>query len=361
MPHRQSLGGPAACEPPFVEELRRQGVEVEEEIYAYGDKLQATRLDQRVRRVVAAAVRLRRRLAGGRFDLLHMNSSFDARALLRDFVTVSLIGRTQTRIFIKFHGSDADLLRTRNLFLKMFVRTLLERVDGIGVLSSEEKCNFVAAGQDAKKIFVVKNVVERDLAQHSADFNAQTGLAENTPILLFIARFIPAKGLLDVIRAAALLKDRSFNFFLLCIGDGPARSEAEEEVKRLGLNEHVRFPGMIPEHETAKFYVNSTMLVFPTYHYEGFPMSVFYALAAGRPIITTRIRAAADYLREPENCLWVEPRNPAMLAEKITELLTHSQMRLAMGENNRKLAKQFSAAPVAQAYLDIYRDIIASG
>lgn len=358
MPHSQSLGGPAACEPPFVEELRRRGVEVEEEIYAYGDKLQATRLAQRIRRVVAAAIRLRRRLAGGRFDLLHINSSFDARALLRDFVTISLIGRTQTRIFIKFHGSDADLLRTRNVFLKRFVRTVLERVDGIGVLSSEEKRNFVAAGQDAKKLFVVKNIVERDLPQHSADFNARTGLPANTPLLLFIARFIPAKGLLDVIRAAGLLKDRGVDFFLLCIGDGPARAEAEEEVTQLVLNEHVRFSGMIPEYETAKFYVNSTMVVFPTYHYEGFPMSIFYALVAGRPIITTRVRAAADYLQEPKNCLWVEPRNPIMLAERIQFLLEHPELCAAMSESNRRLAKEFSAKGVTDEYLEAYRQLL---
>src|SRR3989442_13295084 len=39
MPDPASLGGPATCEPPFVAELRKQGVAVEEEIYVYGDKL----------------------------------------------------------------------------------------------------------------------------------------------------------------------------------------------------------------------------------------------------------------------------------------------------------------------------------
>ena len=46
-------------------------------------------------------------------------------------------------------------------------------------------------------------------------------------------------------------------------------------------------------------------------------MVIFNAAAAGLPIITTRIRAAADYLKEPDNCLWVEPRSPDLLAGKI--------------------------------------------
>lgn len=88
-------------------------------------------------------------------------------------------------------------------------------------------------------------------------------------------------------------------------------------------------------------------------------MTVFYAVAAGMPIITTRIRAAADYLEEPENCLWVAPRSPSMLAEKMAMLLNNQEMRKAMSASNKKLALQFSAEIVAQEYLKVYRDLIA--
>ena len=80
MPDPDSLGGPAACEPPFVAELRKQRVAVEEETYVYGDKLSRTSLNRRVRRVLEAAFRLRRRLKSGSFDLLHLNTSFEARS-----------------------------------------------------------------------------------------------------------------------------------------------------------------------------------------------------------------------------------------------------------------------------------------
>src|SRR5688572_20446245 len=125
MPDPDSLGGPAACEPPFVAELRRQGVEVEEEIYVYGEKLSRTTVRNRVNRVLRAALRLRHKLKSGSFDLLHLNSSFDSRALLRDAVTLAIVGR-RTRVFIKFHGSDADLLTTPNLMQKALVRRVLK-------------------------------------------------------------------------------------------------------------------------------------------------------------------------------------------------------------------------------------------
>ena len=358
IPDPDSLGGPAACEPPFVAELRRQGADVDEEIYVYGEKLSPTTLVNRINRVLRAALRLRRKLKSGPFDLLHLNSSFDRRALLRDVVTCAIVGR-RTRIFIKFHGSDADLLNTNDRLPKFLVRRLLSRADGIGVLSTEEKQNFVSAGWAENKFFLVKNVVDRDFPERNDTFNSRYSLPTRVPSLLFIARFIPAKGLLDVIKACGLLRDGGTECVLFCIGDGPARAEAEAEVARLNLGDQVRFTGFVSETQTAEFYANTFILVLPTYHIEGFPMTVFNAVAAGMPIITTRIRGAADYLEEPENCLWVEPKNPEMLAEKIASLLRDSQRRSKMSKANKELAKQFSAEVVTREYLQAYRSIAA--
>ena len=367
MPEPASLGGPAACEPPFVAALRRLGVEVAEETYVYGEQLAGTAFQQRVRRVLRAARRLRRRLRTERFDVLHLNTSFDARALLRDVTALGLVRATRTKVFLKFHGSDADLLRTNDAVLRRFVRALLTRAHGIGVLSSEERENFLRAGVGEGRVFVVKNVVTADgivpnATQEQADtsLRARLQVADDTPLLLFIARFIPAKGLLDVIRACAVLRERDETFKLLCVGDGPARAEAEAEVARLRLRPAVQFFGYVPETEAAAFYRECTALVFPTYHYEGFPMVIFKSLAAGLPVITTRIRAARDYLSEPANCLWVAPRAPEELADKIAHLLRRPELRAAMAANNRTLAQQFNADAVAREYLTVYKQLTNS-
>jgi glycosyltransferase involved in cell wall biosynthesis len=352
MPDSNSLGGPAACEPPFISELRRQGVGVEEETYVYGDQLGGTATAKRISRVIAAARRLRRRLHSEEFDLLHLNSSFDSRALLRDFVTISFLKPKRAKLFIKFHGSDASLLKSSSAFWRSLVKGVLSNADGIGLLSQEEKRNFVRAGWDAQKLFVIKNVVERNFSEVSAQ------LTETVPVLLFIARLIVAKGLADVIQASALLRARGITFKLICVGDGPARADAEKQVERLYIKDRVQFLGQVSEARTAEFYANSTLLVFPTYHYEGFPMTVFYAAAAGLPIITTKIRAAADYLREPDNCLWVEPHNPTMLADRIQFLLERRDVRQAMKHANQELARQFSAKKVTAEYVDVYKHLI---
>lgn len=356
IPEAGSQGGPAACEPPFLHELRRLGHEVVEEIYAFAEKNSG--LTGRVRRVIDSAHRFQKCIRDGRFDLVHINTSFDTRALLRDAVIVPRLSSHGAKIFLKFHGSDARLLETRNPLFSTPRRRLLAYVDGFGVLSTEEQANFRRAGIPEHKLFVIKNVVEGNTEERSAEFLRHWNLPADRPLLLCIGRFIAAKGLLDVIVACGLLRDRGGQFLLLCLGDGPARLDAQALVQRLNLQDCVRFAGYLPEEQTAGFYRNSTVLLFPTYHYEGFPMVIFKAAAAGLPIITTRIRAAADYLQEPDNCLWVEPRRPDMLAENIIKLLADAKMTAEMSSKNKQLAARFSSAHVTGEYLEAYQTII---
>ncbi|SRR5258708_3865112 len=354
-PEKGAQGGPAACEPPFVAELTRLGHQVDEEIYTFADANSS--LPARVSRVWDTAQRLRERLSGGNFDLVHLNTSFDVRALLRDVAIVPRLSAQGSKIFLKFHGSDQKLLSTRNPILVALRKRLLAHANGIGVLSSEEQANFLRAGVPASKVFVVKNVVEENSQQRSPEFLSKWSLTDNCPLLLFIGRFIAPKGLLDVVAASGLLRDGGRRFLLVCLGDGPARASAEALVKRLRLEDYVRFFGYIPEEQTASFYSNCDALLFPTYHIEGFPMVIFNAAAAGLPIITTRIRAAADYLHEPDNCLWTEPRRPDLLFDRISELLNSSELRLSMAVNNKQLAARFSAAIVSAEYVKVYEEI----
>lgn len=355
IPEQGSQGGPAACEPPFIAELRRLGHEVVEEVYAYAETNSG--LAGRVNRVLSTTRRFQQRVRHGSFDLVHINTSLDTRALLRDAVIVPRLSAPGAKIFLKFHGSDAHLLETRNPVLAALRRRLLSQANGIGVLSTEERTNFLSAGVSEQRLFVVKNVVEKNSQQRNPEFLHRWKLPDDRPLLLFIGRFIPAKGLLDVIAACGLLRDQGQQLLLLCLGDGSARSEAEALVQRLNLQNYVRFFGYIPEAQTADFYVNGDVLLFPTYHFEGFPMVIFNAAAAGLPIVTTRIRAAADYLTEPENCIWVEPKSPNQLAEAISRLFRKPDERERIGSNNRLLSEGFSAEIVTREYLEIYEQI----
>src|SRR5829696_2224747 len=157
MPEKGSRGGAPTCEPPFVSELSRLGVQVEEHVYTYADT--TVGFPTRVIRVLKTLHRFRRKLVSTQYDILHLNTSFDTKALLRDSLILSLLRRNGTKVFLKFHGSDARLLETRNWILILLRKRLFSRVDGIGILSSEERANFCRAGILQHKLFLVSNVV----------------------------------------------------------------------------------------------------------------------------------------------------------------------------------------------------------
>jgi glycosyltransferase involved in cell wall biosynthesis len=362
MPDPASRGGPSACEPPFVAALRGLGVDVVETTYIYGDALEETAFTTRVRRVVRTAWRVRRILRGERFDLLHLNTSFDTKTVLRDAFTLALLTRSKTPVFLKIHGSDDKLLTSGRRPIRVLARYVLGRADAIGVLSSAQRDHFLGAGVPEEKLLAVRNALppRPPLPDSEAEFRSEHELPARLPLLLFISRLVTTKGVLDAVRACGLLRDRGRTFVLCCVGDGPARAEAEDTARRLGLEGSVRFFGYVPEAEAAVFYRHCDVLVFPTFYNEGLPVVLLNALAAGLPIVTTRTRGAIDYLVEGETCLWVEPQRPEQVADRVEMLLGSDEMRTEMADRARRTARAFEPETVARDYLDVYEGLIAA-
>ncbi len=345
-------GGIRATEERFINECERRGNQVS--VFEYGGRVASEKMRQKVWGRVTDWMRYVRLVRRERPDVVLLNSALTRHALLRDAGYASLSRLAGTRLFIKMHGTDARLLTGERPFWRRLIRFVVGRAWGIGLLSQEERRNFLQVGIGSEKLHVVRNVVDWQR------FRREDGSSPEpfSPLrLLFIARFIPAKGLLDVLDAVRIVLDRGRDVSVSCVGDGRQAAEARQRSVALGIADKVAFTGYIPEAETPRYYKCADVLVFPTYHQEGFPMTVFQSAAAGLGIITTKVRASAQYLREPDNCLWVEPRNPAMVAEKIIFLVDHPRVLATMARNNMELALEFSTEKVTDEYLRIFSAI----
>lgn len=358
MPSKDSWGGPIASEPPFVGALRKIGIECLEEVYVYGDKDKPTPLLKRIQRVLKTAFQFRRLLKKQSFDLMHLNTAFDTKTILRDSVSIFLMKPKKTKIFFKVHGSEAEKFANTNFIIRFLINYLKKRVDGFGIHTAEEKENFLRLGFDEKKFYYVKNAVTVHEGLKD-NYVRHQKTANKCFDLLFVSRFIPAKGLIETIQACALVKEKGLNFILYCLGDGETRAEAEKEVERLNLQNQVKFTGYIPENDVTNYFFSSDIFVFPTRHSEGFPNVLFKAVAVGTPIITTNFRAAADYLNERENCLFCT-QDPAYISAKIVELIDNQQLRQTMSQNNLNLGRTLLPKNIAQEFLEIYRKMIDS-
>jgi len=356
MPAPDSWGGPIASEPPFVEALEKLGVDVVKETYVYGDKEKPTPFFIRVSRVLRTAFRFRKLIRENRPDLIHLNSAFDLRTILRDSISLFIMRPGPAKVFIKLHGSAAEEFESASFLTRLLIAYLKKKIDGFGYFTHEELEAFLKLGFDRSKFFRVKNALT---IQMSLPANFVRPQKEPSDIfnILFVSRFIAAKGLLETIEACNELRNREIKFRLLCVGDGEARGDAEDAVGRLGLGRVVTFTGYIPEDEVTKFFFESDIFVLPTNHIEGFPIVLFKAVATGMPLVTTQIRAAADYLSEPENCLFCV-KESADIADNLEKLIADKDLRTAMSASNLKLGKNLTPDVLVKEFLDIYQKVV---
>jgi glycosyltransferase involved in cell wall biosynthesis len=356
MPSKDSWGGVVVTETPFVEAVKKLDVEVVEDVYVYGDKEKPTPFFERVRRVLRTAFRFRKTLKKDNFDLIHLNTAFDLKAILRDSFSIFVMNPKKAKIFLKMHGTAAEEFAGTNFAVRFLINYLAKRVNGFGIHSVEELNNFKRLGFEEKKFYFEKNavVIDEDLF---ATFPRRQKSGNEPFELLFASRFIPTKGALETIRACAVLRDQGVNFILHCIGDGEIKNEVTAEVEKLGLHDHVKLPGYMALEELTKYFFKTDLFVFPTRHKEGFPMVLFKAVAVGMPIVTTEIRAGAVHLKDRENCLFCTPE-PEDIAEKIIQLIENQELRQTMSENNLAFGQTLRPEKIAQEFLEIYRRVI---
>ncbi|MBK8229018.1 MAG: glycosyltransferase [Candidatus Eisenbacteria bacterium] len=140
--------------------------------------------------------------------------------------------------------------------------------------------------------------------------------------ILAVGRLVPKKGLIDLVRACALLRDQGSAFSLTVVGDGPERGPLEAEVKSLGLGEQVSFLGALPPSEVREHYRQASLFVLPCIVLEngdrdGIPNVLVEAMTAGLPVISTRVSAIPELIRDNVTGLLVDPHAPEQLAQAI--------------------------------------------
>ena len=108
---------------------------------------------------LSTAFRFRKLLKKQSFDIIHLNTAFDLKTILRDSISIFLMKPKKEKIFLKIHGSEAEKFEKTSFPIKFLIKYLARKVDGLGIHTSEEKSNFLKLGVDEKKFYFVKNAV----------------------------------------------------------------------------------------------------------------------------------------------------------------------------------------------------------
>ncbi len=235
---------------------------------------------------LALAVRMHQVVMEQGLELLHVHyaiphatSAWIAREMLRE-------QGNDVKVITTLHGTDITLVGQEHSF-HAITKFSIEKSDRITAVSQYLKDEtiraFGCAGCDVDVIhnFVDPTVYDRTRWGHGL----RDSFTDGAPVLMHISNFRAVKRVVDVIRIFARVR-ASGPAKLIMVGDGPDRTEAEEEVRALNVHHDVRFLGRIEN--VAPLLAAADLFLLPS-ESESFGLSALEALASGVPVVATNV------------------------------------------------------------------------
>ena len=185
------------------------------------------------------------------------------------------------------------------------------------------------------------------------EVRADFGLKEDDKFIVSVGELDDNKNHITVIKALAMLEHKNFKY-VVC-GVGPNKEMLEQYAQERCLENKVILAGYrsdIPDILNA-----ADIFVFPSFH-EGMPVSALEAMAAGLPIVCSKIRGNVDIVKNEENGYLFEPCDENTLSGLMKILLDDKDKRISMGQKNKELVKPFSLDNVKNELIDIYKELV---
>lgn len=239
----------------------------------------------------------------------------------------------------------------KELLGKMASRAVLpshiRHFDAVRVVNGSVKEVLVSWGVPEEKIHVVPSVY---LDHTIVD---ETKAVKKQYDIVFCARLVENKGLLQTIDAVKLLPDAT----LLVIGDGPLRAKAEARARSLGSR--VTFTGWLPSARDVLMALASGKVFVMNSKSEGNPRVAVEAMACEVPVVATKVGIMPDIMKDGVNGLFTTGK-PKDLAAKIQSLLTDPSLLFLLGKEAAKVTERFEKESAIHAYADFLKSQVHS-
>lgn len=183
------------------------------------------------------------------------------------------------------------------------LRDTWRRVSAFIALTDFQKGKFIQAGLPADRLHVKPNF--------AFDPGPRPQGAELGGYGLYVGRLSEEKGIQPLLRTYV---EHRLTIPLKVLGDGPLRAPMEQGIRAEGLDGIVEFLGPQPRSEVTRLMQGARFLVFPSICYEGFPMAIAEAFAAGIPVLASRLGAVPDILMDGKAGWLADPGEPSSWA-----------------------------------------------
>lgn len=233
-------------------------------------------------------------------------------------------------------------------------RYLLRFFDGIAAVS-ESVAEQLGHARVRQRVHVIPNGVPMPCSGSRSTVADQIRLGDRI-VVGTVGSLSAEKGASFLIEAASrILPDFPRAFFVL-VGDGPLRSALEARVRELGMAGQFLFTGQ--RNDMDQIYRSFDIYVLPSLE-EAMPMALLEAMAAGLPVVATKVGGVPDVVNDPSVGTLVEPGDPNAIATGVRDLLSNQSRREQIGSNARtRVENHFSAAAMARRYAELYQEAL---
>jgi len=217
------------------------------------------------------------------------------------------------------------------------------------------------AGVPNERIVTICSSVDPDAAKptrESAVVRAELGTHDGDVVLLALAQLSRRKGFDILLQALAQLADRDDLPTWCCwlAGDGEVGPALQSQADHLGLGKRVRFLGL--RSDAPDLLAAADLFVMPS-RAEGLGVAALEAMAAGLPVVASRVGGLADAVAHGETGQLVAPEDPLALATTLIELLKDADLRARLGAAGpAHVARNFSVQTMVDGYLALYREVL---
>lgn len=235
-------------------------------------------------------------------------------------------------------------LKGQGPIVNFFRGLIIKKADFATAISNYLKDYILRIDKELKVEIIPNGVDFNDFSKKFSygeltDMDNRLGIKPDDKVIISASRFVPKNGLDLLVKAVAELnKDRQFSYKLILAGDGKQKEELKKLAEELKIKDKIIFAGVVAQNDLPLYLKISDVFVRPSLS-EGLGIAFLEAMAAGVPIIGTRVGGIPDFLEDRRTGLFctLEPKD---IAFKIRIVLENDKLREEMINNAAALVRE---------------------
>jgi len=254
--------------------------------------------------------------------------------------------------FMDVHGEGMDRI------LEQWTRKSFASADKIITVSNSTATDCISEGAIAEKIETIYQGFESSYGHLKLTIEEKEVVVQEMQLpqkcILFLGSLQPRKNLTLLVKAFAMIADKTTHSLILAGGHGSSYQELLVLLADLGIKNRVIFTGYINDKERAALYQHSELFVYPS-KYEGFGLVLLEAMSFGLPVITTNNSSLPEALGDAG--ILVSADDTYELSTAMLKLLSDKDQRKLYVEKGSIHCKSFSWDKSAKKLLTLYEDV----